>query len=184
MAFDGDTTPQGLCPCCQSENTRRDCTASEIIWSAASPLPLSCILTNQTSATCNLRYMRQAIDSLVRPDCLGLDKQHPRNVPSMQHDNYSETLSFFKRVQLLTFADALSEVRIPLAKAAPDTCLQLIERYACCGCVYYKHPVDPCAQHQHQHAEGGRKKGWGDVQTREVKVGFACRFHSKDYFVP
>lgn len=44
-------------------------------------------------------------------------------------------------------------------------CLQVIERYAGCGCVYYRHAVDPCA-------------AYGDIghvtESREVLVGFTC----------
>jgi len=48
-------------------------------------------------------------------------------------------------------------------------CLQVIERYAACRCLYHKHAVDPCqAYGQRGHP----------VQERTVFVGYACSSHS------
>lgn len=48
-------------------------------------------------------------------------------------------------------------------------CIQVIERYAVCRCLYYKHQVDACSNY--------RRRGH-DVQTREVLVGYTCNKHS------
>ena len=48
-------------------------------------------------------------------------------------------------------------------------CLQILERHAARGCLFYKHPVDPCPL--------GNQRGHS-VQTREVRVGYACWRHS------
>ena len=48
-------------------------------------------------------------------------------------------------------------------------CIQVVERYAVCGCLYYRHQVDHCSS--------GRK-GEHDVQSREVLVGYTCPEHS------
>ena len=50
-------------------------------------------------------------------------------------------------------------------------CVQVIERYAVCRCLYYKHPVDVCSYY--------RKKGC-DVQCREILVGYTCSNHRYD----
>lgn len=52
-------------------------------------------------------------------------------------------------------------------------CLQLVERYAKCRCLYHKHAVDPCS------AYGQRGH---PVQERTVFVGYACSSHS--YYKP
>ena len=48
-------------------------------------------------------------------------------------------------------------------------CIQVIERYAVCRCLYYKHQVDACSNY--------RRRGH-DVQTREILVGYTCPKHS------
>lgn len=48
-------------------------------------------------------------------------------------------------------------------------CIQLIEVYSVCGCVYYKHAVDRCANY--------RSRGH-HVAVKEVKVGYACSRHT------
>ncbi|EME46024.1 hypothetical protein DOTSEDRAFT_60729 [Dothistroma septosporum NZE10] len=49
-------------------------------------------------------------------------------------------------------------------------CLQIVERYSVCRCLYHKHAVDPCAARaQRGHA----------VQEKTVLVGYACERHSK-----
>ena len=48
-------------------------------------------------------------------------------------------------------------------------CLQLVEVYAACGCLYYKHPVDPC------HLAGEKNH---EVTRNETKVGYACSRHT------
>ena len=44
-------------------------------------------------------------------------------------------------------------------------CIQISERYAACGCLYYKHQVDACLNY--------RRRGH-DVQSRKVLVGYSC----------
>ena len=48
-------------------------------------------------------------------------------------------------------------------------CIQVVERYSACGCLYYSHQVDKCSNY--------RKRGH-DVQSREVLVGYTCPKHS------
>ena len=48
-------------------------------------------------------------------------------------------------------------------------CHQITERYALCGCLYYKHPVDLCSL---------ANVGNHTVTKREVKVGVSCPRHS------
>ena len=48
-------------------------------------------------------------------------------------------------------------------------CIQVVERYALCGCLYYKHQVDPCPQY-------GRWRHF--FQFREVLVEYTCPQHS------
>ncbi len=48
-------------------------------------------------------------------------------------------------------------------------CIQVVERYAVCGCLYYKHQVDACSNY--------RKRGH-EVRTVEVLVGYSCPKHS------
>jgi hypothetical protein len=49
-------------------------------------------------------------------------------------------------------------------------CIQVVERYSVCRCLYYKHSVDPCS------ARGQRGHF---VQEKTVLVGYACEMHSK-----
>ena len=48
-------------------------------------------------------------------------------------------------------------------------CIQVVERYAVCRCIYYRHAVDPCPGY-------GRR----DHRTivKEVSVGYKCSKHS------
>ncbi|KAK0635316.1 hypothetical protein B0T17DRAFT_586874 [Bombardia bombarda] len=48
-------------------------------------------------------------------------------------------------------------------------CMQLVELYSACRCLYYQHAVDRCAAY-------GRP-GHG-VQRRTILVGYACGEHS------
>lgn len=48
-------------------------------------------------------------------------------------------------------------------------CIQVVERYAECGCLYYKHQVDACPHY--------RRRGH-DVVTRKILVGYTCPSHS------
>jgi hypothetical protein len=49
-------------------------------------------------------------------------------------------------------------------------CIQVVERYSVCRCLYYRHAVDPCsARAQRGHA----------VQEKTVLVGYACESHSR-----
>ena len=52
-------------------------------------------------------------------------------------------------------------------------CIQVVERYAVCGCLYYKHQVDVCPK--------SRKRSH-EVRTREVFVGYSCPQHSSSAF--
>jgi hypothetical protein len=47
-------------------------------------------------------------------------------------------------------------------------CIQVVEVYAVCGCVYYTHAVDPCPL-----------VGAHTPSTSEVKVGYICDEHAK-----
>jgi hypothetical protein len=44
-------------------------------------------------------------------------------------------------------------------------CIQVVERYSVCRCLYYKHAVDPCA---------ARAQRGHSVQEKTVLVGYAC----------
>ena len=48
-------------------------------------------------------------------------------------------------------------------------CIQVVERYSVCGCLYYSHQVDPCPSY----SKRGHK-----IATREVLVRYACSKHS------
>ncbi|PLB37675.1 uncharacterized protein BDW47DRAFT_106604 [Aspergillus candidus] len=49
-------------------------------------------------------------------------------------------------------------------------CLQVVERFSVCDCLYFKHAIDPCALFgQIGHV----------VSQRDVKVGYACSQHSR-----
>lgn len=48
-------------------------------------------------------------------------------------------------------------------------CIQVIELYAHCKCIYYKHSIDPCSGH----AITGHK-----IISEEVSVGYSCSRHS------
>ncbi|PHH74899.1 hypothetical protein CDD80_2759 [Ophiocordyceps camponoti-rufipedis] len=46
-------------------------------------------------------------------------------------------------------------------------CLQIVELYAACHCLYYQHAVDRCPSY-----------GRHGVEKRTVYVGYACSRHS------
>lgn len=48
-------------------------------------------------------------------------------------------------------------------------CYQVVERFSACGCLYFKHAVDPCV------AFGQRGH---TVQEKTVLVGYTCNSHS------
>ncbi|KAF2211665.1 hypothetical protein CERZMDRAFT_42825 [Cercospora zeae-maydis SCOH1-5] len=49
-------------------------------------------------------------------------------------------------------------------------CIQVIERYSVCKCLYYKHAVDPCpAMRQRGH----------QLKEKTILVGYACASHSR-----
>lgn len=48
------------------------------------------------------------------------------------------------------------------------TCIQVIEKYSVCGCLYYIHPVDVCTRLVDHHIP----------EERTVIVGFACPSHT------
>ena len=50
-------------------------------------------------------------------------------------------------------------------------CIQVIELYAVCRCLYYKHEIDPCPSY-------GRRGH--EVMIRELLVGYACLIHSNN----
>ncbi|EMC98700.1 hypothetical protein BAUCODRAFT_65578 [Baudoinia panamericana UAMH 10762] len=54
-------------------------------------------------------------------------------------------------------------------------CIQVVERYSVCRCLYYKHAVDPCA---------ARSQRGHHVQERVVLVGYACSQHSRHRSTP
>lgn len=49
-------------------------------------------------------------------------------------------------------------------------CIQVIERYSICKCLYYKHAVDPCPS--------TRQRGHV-LREKTVLVGYACETHSR-----
>ena len=52
---------------------------------------------------------------------------------------------------------------------AHTMCYQLVELYAACRCLYYKHAIDRCAGYgSHGHC----------IQQRTIYVGYACTAHS------
>ncbi|KEQ74305.1 hypothetical protein M436DRAFT_13392, partial [Aureobasidium namibiae CBS 147.97] len=48
-------------------------------------------------------------------------------------------------------------------------CIQVVELYAVCRCLYHRHSLDPCA------AYGSRSHG---ITERVVLVGYKCPTHS------
>ena len=48
-------------------------------------------------------------------------------------------------------------------------CIQVVERYAVCRCIYLKHQVDFCSNYRH--------KGH-DIHCRDILVGYTCQDHS------
>lgn len=52
---------------------------------------------------------------------------------------------------------------------AVTMCIQIVERYAACRCIYYRHATDPCSSYNQR---GHR------VVVKEVSVGYKCSRHS------
>jgi hypothetical protein len=49
-------------------------------------------------------------------------------------------------------------------------CIQIIERYSVCRCIYHRHSIDPCpARAQRGH----------HIQEKIVYVGYACNLHAR-----
>lgn len=49
-------------------------------------------------------------------------------------------------------------------------CIQVIERYSVCRCLYYKHAIDPCS---------ARSQRGHSIQEKTVLVGYACDNHAQ-----
>lgn len=49
-------------------------------------------------------------------------------------------------------------------------CIQVVELYSVCRCLYYRHAVDPCS------ARGQRGH---TITEKTVLVGYACEQHSR-----
>ena len=83
-------------------------------------------------------------------------------------------------------------VEANLKRPAPRTmCIQIIERFSVCRCIYYRHAVDPCparAQRHHGLADPVLRV-WHpgtftdsdphSVQEKTVFVGYACERHAR-----
>lgn len=52
---------------------------------------------------------------------------------------------------------------------AVTMCIQVVERYAACRCIYYRHATDPCSSYNQR---GHR------IVVKEVSVGYKCSRHS------
>ena len=48
-------------------------------------------------------------------------------------------------------------------------CIQLVERYAGCGCLYYEHSVDPCSAINLLGHE---------ICVKEIPIEYTCSYHS------
>lgn len=55
-------------------------------------------------------------------------------------------------------------------EAKPIMCIQVVERYSVCGCVYFRHSIDPCPN---------RSQRGHFVQEKVVHVGYTCPNHSR-----
>ncbi|KAF2770235.1 hypothetical protein EJ03DRAFT_270861 [Teratosphaeria nubilosa] len=49
-------------------------------------------------------------------------------------------------------------------------CIQVVERFSVCRCLYYRHSIDPCA---------ARSQRGHIIQEKIVLVGYACDQHSR-----
>ncbi|KAI1173108.1 hypothetical protein F4777DRAFT_463396 [Nemania sp. FL0916] len=49
-------------------------------------------------------------------------------------------------------------------------CYQVVEVYAACRCLYYKHAVDRCPRYGHPNHE---------ILKRTIPVGYACSVHTQ-----
>ena len=54
-------------------------------------------------------------------------------------------------------------------------CIQVVERYSVCRCLYYRHAVDPCS---------ARSQRGHPVQEKTVLVGYTCQSHSRSHATP
>lgn len=61
-------------------------------------------------------------------------------------------------------------LRIQASDHLLKMCIQIVERYAVCRCLFYKHSVDACPSY--------RRRGH-DITIRDVLVGYACLKHSR-----
>jgi len=49
-------------------------------------------------------------------------------------------------------------------------CIQVVERYSVCRCLYYRHSIDPCP---------ARATRGHCIQEKTVYVGYACSQHGR-----
>ncbi|KAF2720452.1 hypothetical protein K431DRAFT_226345 [Polychaeton citri CBS 116435] len=54
-------------------------------------------------------------------------------------------------------------------------CIQVIERYSVCRCLYYRHSIDPCAS---------RNTRGHQIQEKTVFVGYTCNNHASGKSAP
>ena len=55
------------------------------------------------------------------------------------------------------------------------TCIQLIERYSACGCLYFEHSVDPCS---------AINTIGHEIVVKDVLVAYFCSYHDPVKGVP
>lgn len=81
----------------------------------------------------------------------------------------------------------------PISKARrPRTmCIQIIERFSVCRCIYYRHAVDPCPARAQRHhglvqnrlsielSQTCADTYLRSVQEKTVFVGYACERHAR-----
>lgn len=60
-------------------------------------------------------------------------------------------------------------------RSHPSMCIQVVERYSVCRCLYYRHAIDPCSSR----SQRGHK-----VEERTVLVGYTCSAHSACHMRP
>ena len=165
MLFYQPSYKGGACPSCQSScrtlpNMEIDCTM------------------------CGLNFLKLELSSHVIHESPTLQNLISRH--DLGSDVSDNEISYYRRVRVLgalpendtvratpaapSFLDGAFATKSPVQKTTKG-CIQLVERYAVCGCIYHKHAVEHTLRCTCQ----GRQE---NLVLKNISVGYACREHS------
>ena len=114
----------------------------------------------------HFRRVRMRCWTRHRKDQVSVETTHNRDRDLNSQSRHDEVRN---RIAMRSTLDSAITNACSQQATTSITCIQVIERYSVCRCLYYKHNVVPCANY--------RRRGH-DVAIREILVGYTCPKHS------